>query len=183
MNVLVDDMGVVIAAMRGGVTFDASFDPTFKGKIPFYMYGHRLEIDQLLIAKAKGDDKYNKYPLAALRMDFTEEVSNGLIHYNLNMAFLHSTEKNYTTEQRYTNVFKPVLYPLVDSFFLQLKRAGFFQWEGDQYRPPHTKIDRPYYGTPQGTPINESGKKKVFTDTLDAIELVDLRISKRVKKC
>jgi len=181
MTYLVDDIGAVVEAVRNQTNKPWSSNPSDPNlaEKPYYMYGHRLEINNRLVAKSKGDYKYQLYPLIALRMDFEEEVTGGLWSYNLNLAILNRTEKHYNAEERYTNVFKPILYPLYEAFMNKLKIAGKFQWEGVQTLPPHTKIDRPYYGTSS----EEQNVKNIFSDTLDAIEILNLRITSRIKRC
>jgi len=166
-NIIVDDIGTVVAAMQ-------------TGGVPYYMYGHRLEISNRLTEKGKGKSlKYQKYPLVALRMDFAEDLEGDVIHLKLNIAFIASTEKEYTTEQRYNNVFKPVLYPLYESFLEKLRFSGLFTWPAaDGLNPRHTKFDRPFWGTIQGI---EGTDKYIFNDPLDAIEIVDLQINKNIK--
>lgn len=147
--------------------------------MPFYMYGHRLEISNRLLEKDKDRVyKYQKYPLIALRMDIPEPYIGGMYNYRLNIAILTLTEKEYNAEQRMTNVIKPVLAPLYDRFVKELWHVGLFTWTGDQRIPPHTPIIRPYWGTAQA----EGNVKHIFNDPLDAIELINLEI-KSTKKC
>jgi hypothetical protein len=164
MNHIVEQIGSIVTAMQD-----------LEGK-PYYMYGHRVEINERLLKK--NDDKvfkYQKYPLIALRWETPEDVSNGMVDYNLNIVFLYSTEKKNTAEQRHENVIKPILTPLYEQFLIELKRSGLFQWEGDQKTPPHTKLDRPYLGVSQ-----ENGNiKNIFSDPLDGIEITNLRIKGR----
>jgi hypothetical protein len=183
MNYIVDDIGTVVTAVQAELqgTFDATFDETFNSTAgPYYMYGHRMEISDRLLEKDQSKaTKYNKYPLIALKLDTPEKVEDGLWHYDLNIAILAFTDRNYDAPDRYTEVFKPVLYPIYESFLKQLRNSGLFMWEGDQQYPPHIKIDRPYWGT-EG---KEQNMKSFFNDPLDAIEIVNLKISKRIKNC
>jgi hypothetical protein len=164
MNHIVEQIGSIVTAMQD-----------LEGK-PYYMYGHRVEINERLLKK--NDDKvfkYQKYPLIALRWETPEEVSNGMVEYSLNIVLLANTDKNYTAEQRHENVIKPILTPLYEQFLIEIKRSGLFQWEGDQKTPPHTKLDRPYWGVSQ-----ENGNiKNIFSDPLDGIEITNLRIKGR----
>jgi hypothetical protein len=159
---IVDEIGSVVDSMRGD------------GETPYYIYGNRLEISNRLLEKDKDKVfKHQKYPLIALRMDIPETMANGVYSYSLNIAILDFTDQNYTASERYEKVFKPVLYPLYESFIVHLKRAGFM-WPGNQKFPPHTKIDRPFWGLSS----SEKNVKNLFNDPLDAIELIDLKISK-----
>ncbi len=182
MNYLRDEIGKVVASLREGFTFDESFDVSFKGQLPAFMYGHRLELNNRLKEKdKKGNAKYRKYPAILLRMDYEEEISGGMITASpgLNLAIVHSTDKNYNAEERDVKIFKPVLFPLYENFMNALRKHGGFSWEGWQGRPPHGKIDRPYYGTE----TEEQNVKNFFSDPLDAIEITNLKLSLRIKKC
>lgn len=186
MIYLVDEIEKVVVAMRSdpkvlaifGGNFSADFSIDFdsvKGLAPFYKYGHKVEIANSLIEKDKDMVyKYQKYPLVALRMDFDEQPGS-VWDFTLNIAIVMITGKNFPSQERYTRVFKPVLYPLYQSFFRQLKAVGKFTWEGELNYPPHTKTDRPFYGT-TGSEGNEA---YTFNDPLDAIEITNLKISKR----
>lgn len=186
MNIIVDDIGAVVEAMKTDATLIAALTsglPTLSDKgyaagMPFYLYGHRQEIADVL--KEKGQDsvfKYQKYPLVALRLDTSERWEGGKILFTLNLALIMRTEKGYRAPERYDDVFKPVLYPMLESFFKQLKNVGKFSWVGDQQFPPCTKADRPYWGTPGA----EGNTDLIFNDPLDAIELLDLQISQNHK--
>jgi len=189
MNYIVDDIGRVVdrvrdrwlmlpatqALINSGVIIvnDEEDEP------PYYMYGHRKEIANRLNLKGKDSiEKFKRYPLIALRLDIPERVVGLVSHFTLNIAIIHATKIKYTAEERYTNVFKPILYPLYELFMEELRNTGGFWWTGNQERPEHTKIDRPYYGTPS----TEGNNKSIFADPLDAIEIIDLRISK-FNKC
>jgi len=174
-NIITDQIGDVVKAMRVA----AGQDP-IEGA-PYYMYGHRLEINnRLALMNANPSKAKKKYPLIALKLDIPAVVEGDMLKYDLNIAILAYTDKTYTAEQRMDNVFKPVLFPLYDSFMEKLKRSGHFTWDKMLVsRPPHTKVDRFYYGTLSA----EQSVKNVFSDPLDAVELVNLKINSRIKTC
>jgi hypothetical protein len=146
--------------------------------MPFYMYGHRLEIANRLTEKTKDPVfKYQKYPLIALRLPVTEFVSDGMWRFTLNIAILTFTDKKYTSDQRYEHVFRPVLYPLYQRFLEEIRNSGLFVWPQDQEFPEHTKIDRLYWGTQ----YSEGNEKNIFNDPIDAIEIIDLKLNQVVK--
>lgn len=162
MRYVTDDIGTVVAAMR-----DASAtDPA----APYYEYGHRLSIANILLKKNIGHQM--KYPLIALRLDTPEDIIEGYQNYNLNIIIAVQTKKDIRESERLTTYFKPVLYPLYELFMLRLKQSGLFTWEGYQKYPPHTKTDRYFFGK-EGQEANE---KYIFSDALDAIEITNLKI-------
>lgn len=172
MQFLVDDIGKVVESMRA---LDDDGNPTGP---PYYIYGHKAEINLRLI-KQDGDPilKKEKYPLIALRMDIPEENDNGIIRYKLNLAIVEYTSKTDYVIDRYAKVIKPVLYPLYESFLVKLKQSGLFFWDGNQRMPKHTKIDRPYWGTP-----NDKGNtENIFSDPLDCIEIINLEVNQNYK--
>jgi len=180
MMAAVDDIGNVVAGMRNDKELKQLFGNPLAGMAPFYLFGHRLDIaNRLLIKDNDTVYKYQKYPLIALIMDFPETVGDGMAHYNLHVVILDATDPNYTIEDRYTKVFKPILYPLYYKFLEYLRRVGKFTWIQDQQYPPHTKIDRPFWGTV----YDQGNSAYIFNDRLDAIELSDLKISKTIKLC
>lgn len=180
MNFIVDDIGKVAQAVKEAFSlFDQTFDPTFdNSQLPLYMYGHRVELAARLALKDKDVlQKRIKYPLIALRLDTVETIEGNMVKFDLNLALINKTEKGYNAEQRYTNVFKPILYPLYELFLVELKKSGLFTWPGFQARPPHVKVDRLYWGT-AGT---EGNVANLFGDPVDAIEILNLKINQTVK--
>jgi hypothetical protein len=172
MNYIVDDIEKVVNSMRAK---DADGLPTGQ---PYYMYGHKVEINQRLINQQKDPVlKHQKYPLIALRMDIPENNAKGIITFKLNLAIIQFTKKDAIVTDRYRDVIKPVLYPLYESFLKKLKESGLFFWDGNQRMPPHTKIDRPYWGTP----TDSGNTANIFSDPLDAIEIIDLEIKQNYK--
>jgi len=186
MRYIVDDIGTIVNAMRpidvsyGQPMLDyiaANGTPSNQSLMPYYMYGHRLELVNRLKEKDKDSVyKYQKYPLIALRMDINEVNSGDLINYSLNLAILNYTEKKYNAEDRMTNVFKPILYPIYERFFIELRESGLFFWDKYQDKPDHTKVDRPYWGVSD----SEKNSALIFADPLDAIEIIDLKISRLI---
>lgn len=139
---------------------------------PFYYYGHPQQIQRELTAKDKNNPvEPKKYPAVFLKLDTRETISQGVWKFNLNLAIVAFTDKQYRTGERYENVFKPVLYPLYDQFLQAIVDDGRFMWAGEQ--PEHTKIDRPYWGT-EG---KERNTANAFSDPLDAIEILNLQIN------
>jgi len=180
MNCLVDDIEQVINSMRGKTEIETYFDESIRELIPFGEAGHRLEISNLLLQKDMDKVfKYQKYPLIAMFMDVPELVSDGMFKYTLIVGIFNLTEATYTRKQRYEYNFKPILYPLYHQFLRALRTVGHFAWPGDQTYPPHTKLDRPFWGKV----YSEGNEGYIFNDRLDAIEIRDLKINKRIKEC
>lgn len=190
-NFIVDDIGAIVAKVRerwitaDNTTIKASNTRITAdgGSAPYYMYGHKLEIAREILKRTQ---TYMKYPLFILVMDFPEVKQNGILTCTLNIGIVAHTNKDYTAQARYTNVFKTTLYPLYERFFEALHTSGLFIWEGkgDLLMPEHTKIDRPFWGT--GGEGNQTGQKKNaksnFTDDpLDCIEIVGLKLSQQIK--
>jgi hypothetical protein len=149
------------------------------GGKPYYEFGHRLEIADLLLKKNNNQFKYNKYPLIALRLDVEEDIKAGLVDVSLNIAILTATDKNYTAQQRYDNVIIPVLFPLYKAFMKALNQSSIFYWKDMSGDPPHKRIDRPYWGTQ----FMEGNEKNIFNDPIDAIEILNLQMTKKQYKC
>jgi hypothetical protein len=145
-----------------------------------YLYGHRQEINNILIEKDKQPGAV-KYPLVALRLDVEETHESGTIYFKgLNIAILSNTSKDYYASQRMELVFEPILYPLYDAFFKALAASNEFFYDGGDFdRPPHTKIDRCYYGVTAA----EANLESIFSDDLDAIEILDLNLNRIIKNC
>jgi hypothetical protein len=169
LNYIVDDIGTVVAKLR-----------SIESGPPYYMYGHRLEIANRLKAKDnRVNEKEAKYPLIALRLDTEEGMGEGFPKQDLNLIIATITKRGYNAEERYTNVFKPVLQPLYLQFIQALRKSGLFIWPNLQDMPVHTKIDRPYWGTPDP----EENVKNLFDDPIDAIEILNLKINSLDKTC
>lgn len=186
MNYIVDYIGTVVTKMQTDAKLIAALtaaipsldDNGYMAGMPFYLYGHRVEIGNRLKEKdLQAAYKYKKYPLVALRLDTAEKNDRGVIDYTLNIALIMQTDENWNAEERYANVFKPVLYPMYESFLKQLKNVGLFMWDSGQDRPKHTKIDRPFWGI-EGKEGNEGN---IFDDPLDAIEIINLEITQNYK--
>ncbi len=184
MIVIAKDIEKVVVAMRtDAVLIQAlsdAYGAQYEAWMPEYMYGHRLEISNRLMAKGKDPGKKDeRYPLVALRLDTDEDWGNELVEFNLNIAIVTYTKKEYISTQRMDNIFIPILYPLYESFKRNLPKGGF-TWKSSKLKePPHTKTDRLFYGTVGG----EGNTGYIFQDPLDAIELTNLRISKLDNKC
>lgn len=191
MNIVVDDIGAVVTRLRPINDADDYGQPMIdyldsiqasasnRLLMPFYMYGHPLEIANRLLEKDKHKVyKYQKYPLIALKMDFEEPVEDGIKSLSLNIAILNFTNEKYNAEERMTNIFKPVLYPIYKRLMEELRDGPEFFWPGNQEYPEHTKVDRPYWGT-----ANQQGNvKNIFNDPIDAIEIIGLKLKQRVQQ-
>jgi hypothetical protein len=116
--------------------------------------------------------------LIALRLDTPKKTINGIVEHNLNIAIIEETKRNLNAEERLEQVFIPILYPLYERFFEELRNSGLFMWPNDQDKPEHVSIDRFYYGVTQGS----GNVENVFADPLDAIEIIDLKL-RQTKHC
>lgn len=174
----VDVFGEIVTAVR------AAYDLT-NGLEPYYIYGHPREIANRLSLKNKsGTLKYQKYPLVALLQDFQESHGDTLVtDYSLSFTVIIvvSTNKNYTSEERYTNTFKPILYPIYELLIKEIDLSEYLLTV-DEGLVEHTKTDRLFWGA-EGIYSNDG---LIFNDNLDAIEInfTNIQVSKDVfKEC
>jgi len=148
---------------------------------PFYMHGHPLEIINTLALKDKNDvHKYNKFPLIALFQDFVEKMGENQAVSSaaeLNLIIAVNTSPDYSSEERYDNSFKTVLYPLYDLLIKHILKSKWFA-NIDPGLVPHSKIDRLFWGR-TGLYGNESN---VFNDYIDAIEIQNLSLELRLRQ-
>jgi len=165
MRYLTDDIETVVTAMQ-------------VVGIPTFLWGHKGSIGERLLKKNLGHQL--KYPLVALILEDgePEEIINGFAHYDLTLIICDLTERAIYEDKRLEEVYKPILYPLYEKFFSELRKSGLFMWENFQTLPEHTKRNRFYYGTPVG-----ENKQLVFTDVLDGIEITNLKINSTNKLC
>lgn len=150
---------------------------------PYFTFGHRKEIANELTNKdADPVFKKQKYPLILLAMDVPETTQvGGLVRYKLNLAIVDYTDKNYTIRDRYSNVITPILQPLYVRFMIALRRSGLFIYPLGNVNgwPKHVKIDRPFWGTQD----SNGNVKQMLNDPLDAIEIIDLEVSRKFRNC
>jgi len=78
----------------------------------------------------------------------------------------------YNSEERKTNVFEPVLYPLYTQLMEKLKKTGLFALGNNMGMPEHRKIDRFFWGSQ----LNGNNIATILEDPLDAIEVNNLRL-------
>jgi hypothetical protein len=172
----VDIFGDIVAAVR------AEYD-TVNDREPYYIYGHPKEIAHRLSLKDKSaTNKLRKFPLVALFQDFAENHGE-LLSDDYNLSFtciiVMSTNKNYTSQERYENTFKPILYPIYE---LLLKKMDISEYliTVDYELIEHIKTDRLFWGA-AGIYGNEG---LIFNEYLDAIEInfPNIRVSRDTER-
>lgn len=145
---------------------------SYKALAPYYLFGHRLDIDRRLTEKDKDSIfMFQKYPLIALRLPIIQDINETDVNeISANMAVFGFTDKNFTSEERYENVIKPVLHPLYEQLLEALRNSSYISGLGTL---PHRRVDRLFWGTE----TKEGNVKYLFSDPLDAIELIDLKLN------
>jgi hypothetical protein len=142
-----------------------------------YHHGHLLEVkntfkEYTTIAAVKRE----QFPAVVLVQDFPEEINNltGEREATCTIFLVTDSQQKYTAADRYTNTFKPILYPLYDLFFDELRYNDNVA-DADM---KHTKIDRVFWGRESG----EGSLSNIFHDFIDAIEISNLKV-KILKTC
>jgi len=174
---IVDDVGIVVDSMRNLSVMDSVKYGIPQGlDSPFYFYGDPIDINKQLIQLDKAAKSDKKYPAIALRLPTSEVINNGMVHYDLNIGIFEISQLDWTSDQRFDEVIKPILKPLYELFIDRLLYHGFI-YTGKV--PDHTKVIKPYYGV-EGT---QGNKAYVFENKLDAIEIINLKVKSIFKKC
>jgi hypothetical protein len=173
----------VFSEIVTSVQSDSDKPAALASDAPYFMHGHPLDIVKLLKQKDDNDTlKLKKFPFIVLFQDFEErrgeDQSTLAAVDNLTVIIATDTQSDIFADERYDLTFRETLYPLYDLFVKHIWRSGYFKNVGPGL-VPHTKIDRLYWGR-QGLYGNQGN---VFNDYIDAIEITDLRLEFRIKKC
>ncbi len=175
---VVDEIGTVINAVSAQLLAELkAYDSRIEAVN--YLYGHPLEIIETLKQRDESDGfRFKKYPLVALFQDFPEQHGEIGIdsEVTLHLVIARATQPDYKASERYTENFKPVLYPIYFEFLRQLTLSGRFMTYGTS-RISHTKIDRVFWGRAF------EGDANPFNDWLDCIEIKDLKLKINLKNC
>jgi hypothetical protein len=149
---------------------------TWYSLAPYSDFGTRKMIDRKLLEKNGKEHAYKKYPLIALRLPAPITTVGGVSTMDANILIANFTSKTYKPEERYNEVFIPILYPLMHKFFEMLRKSGEFM----SYENDYVQIDRLFYGSESG---DEQNIANVFTDPLDAIEIRNLKLKFLAEQC
>jgi hypothetical protein len=96
----------------------------------------------------------------------------------LRIIIAHQTVNTYKEQDRETNVFRPVLYPIYYELIRQLSLHPQIM-PVNENRVPHSKWDRSYWGTRQ----QGDGEKNMLNDYVDAIDIDNLRVKILFPNC
>jgi hypothetical protein len=151
-------------------------DPTIEGIN--YLYDAPIPMMNTLVDMTKSGAK--KYPLVGLFLPAKERHGSQIGIDDIPLLriiigrFSNPTD---TTPQRYTNNFKPFLYPIYTEFIHQIDCDRRFLTQGAQMIQ-HDKTDWPYWG---GDSL--PGAANPFGDWLDIIEISNLQVKLNLKNC
>lgn len=152
--------------------YDTVNDPV---ETPYAAYGHMIQVIQMLTVKGKHDDyKFKMYPLVVLLMDFEERPGGFAYEYIISPRFLilHNSKREYKPADRYTNIFKTVLYPIY-RLLLEEIAANPMIHQSFVDELEVTKYDRVFWGSEKAaTQLNN------YLDGIDVFRIKDLKVFK-----
>lgn len=169
---------VVAATSAAKLTELQAADPLITG-IQF-LYGHYPDIRERLMTQSNVTPTVLRYPLIAMFEDYRVRVGQvGITGIaDLKLIILYLAKKGVTREQRETQVFDPILWPIYYEFLKQLKDSGKFMIY-DTTKIQHDKIARPHWGDP----ALYGNNGYLFDDVLDGIELNRLELTTYLSNC
>jgi hypothetical protein len=172
MIAVVDVIGDVVSATSAEVSKRYGFNV-------FYQYGHIREISQTLQSySATSEYRAKKYPAVFLLQDFAERMGakGGEVSVRLMLLIVAASGSGYRSQERYTKVFKPVLYPIYGELMQQIGKDSRIRTPYGV--APHEKIDRPFLSNAL-VEYTTKGEALLFNDCLDAVELRALELKIR----
>jgi hypothetical protein len=146
-----------------------------------FLYGSYNHIRQRLASKDKSEgNKEVKYPLIALIYSFDERKVSGKDSLDVSLTFLICTESENSmySEDRYTQNYLPILYPIYAEFMAVVESSNYFR-KYHSRGVPHIKVDDLHMG-------EESGGGKIayiLPDVVDGIWIKDLELSVLPNMC
>lgn len=156
---LVDVLGEVVTAVKQAMNL-----PNLN-----YQYGYVTELNETLAQWSKTNEwSAKKFPLIWVAQPFT--ISRGTQGFygnveGLKIAIITDSNKALKAKDRMDQKFKPILYPIYNSFLEQLSLHPAI---ADDPNRKHKLIDRYYWGDNQKSELN---------DVIDCIILDQLAIS------
>lgn len=137
-----------------------------------YHYGHLMELRNRFRGITENPTyKFEQFPAIILVQDIQEKLMD--IDYRrdatLRLFILTDSKQEYSSVDRYTYTFEPILYPLEALFIKHLKLSNYIQAFDNGY----TRYDRLYWGRVENA---EGTATNIFNDFIDAIEIENLVI-------
>jgi hypothetical protein len=131
------------------------------GLVPYFGFGTYLELLQM--CQTKDNNQQTKYPLIWLVWETSENQQKWIEPYmyniNVRLFICDLTKVDNTTEQRYDNVMRPILYPIFSALYEALGHHPNIQLGNDFLYPSN---DHPFW-------LNNSGD--TIFDPLSSIEV------------
>lgn len=139
-----------------------------------YLVGSQAEVQQRLSEWSRDvDNKENKYPCIIVFTPFPQARMQSDIKYLteavVNILIVNDTEKTYTTPERITNVFEPILWSVYALFLNEMILSNYFDLDST-FKIPHDYVDHFHYSP---TPAKE---QNVFSAVLDAVEMQNVEL-------
>lgn len=164
-----------------GLDFDGL---TWKSLAPYAMYGHTIEIVKRLDLKSKDSiEKFEKFPLIWMITDLKESSGDNYNYlYSIDTPrffIVNSTNKLYTSPQRLTNNFKPILQPIYENFIEAILDYRIID-------TPTNEIEIEKYNRYSwGAESAQGNTGLIFNDWLDAIEFIpkEINVFKKSTNC
>lgn len=156
----------VFKDVSAAITVDTGFDVN-------YVYGNNVDVLKNLKSKDGSVTlKNKKYPLFALYMPFKEENAGYLTVTIKKIVFAMLSGKDDLPDDRYTKVFMQTLYPVYESFLVNLAKNKYTV--SNSYKTiKHDKFD--FFAAQPTSGLND------FVDTLQINNLV-IKLNKK-KNC
>lgn len=148
-----------------------------------YLYGHPLEIVNILKEKSEGGStKFQRYPLVAFFLDSEVDRTDFQFYgeQRCHLAVIRPCKFDGTekAEQRDLKNFIPVLTPIYMELLRQINYSGVVESSGENSFP-HKVTNRYYWGR-EGLFGNQGN---IFDDRVDAIEIEDLKLKINLNYC
>lgn len=159
--------------------YDTLYDPV---EAPFFMYGRKSEILQLLTEKDQDDEyKYKKYPLIILYA--SQQERHGINHMNEYLisplvSIVTDSSREFYQDDRFTNSIKPILYPIYEYLLQEIgNNPAFYQSYAEDIKNQIKVWD--------GNPSDSKTIGIAYNDYLDGIDVqfTDLRLFKNQTAC
>lgn len=138
-----------------------------------YMYGHKAEINQRLQDMELNPAlRRQKFPCIILVEDFPVDTpTTGLPTTTLNILICHSTGNDLKSYQRQTQIFDPILYPVMNEFLNQLCKSQYFA-QVHPHKISRRQIDRKRLGKES----TNGNTEHTFDMYVDAVQLQNLQL-------